>query len=84
MRSDAPYPDECPTLDDWADYHRWKAVTDAAAVLGIDLEPTEEDSRWWAIETEPEDDHGAADPDLTLSGSWDLPNGQYGYTREEP
>lgn len=45
--------------------------------------PSDADSLWWSIETEPE---AAGDPDpiLTLSGSWDLPNGQYGYRREEP
>jgi hypothetical protein len=73
MRGDSPFPDEPPSLDD--DYPIDSVDTDSR--------------RWWAVETEPEfgpweDVDLEPLPEMTTSGSYDLPNGQFGYTREEP
>lgn len=74
MRRDAPFPDEPPTLDDFAP-------------------PSDEDEQWWAAQGDPLADAGPPEwtdldleplPELTISGSWDLPNGQFGHVREEP
>lgn len=57
LRSDIPYPDEPPTLedspptfDDWCDFARAKAAMDASTWLGIEFGPTDEDSLWWAMQ----------------------------------